>query len=252
MKKLRPLAEDAKFSEFASVRMKLSWLGNTRPDLCLEISQLAQVTHEAFKEERKTHVKRVNRVIKMAQENKYGLNIASLDKESLEVIGFSDASFAANADMSSQLGYICLLGDRKSDNVIPIFYKSYKARRVTRSVMTAETIAFSDLFDCAFTLATELKRMLPGVRIPVKLFTDNKSLFDVISKGTRTSEKRLMLDIAAAREGFSTRAISDIGLVRSDLNLADGLTKTMNQAMLLKVMKLGKLSRRAEQWIIRT
>ena len=102
----------------------------------------------------------------------------------------------------------------------------------------------------AATLSSELK-ILIGRTVPVQLFTDNKSLFDVISKGSRTSEKRTMLDIAAAREGFKEKVISDIGFVRSSRNLADGLTKAMSQAALRQVVKSGFLEVRPEQWIIR-
>ncbi len=86
--------------------------------------------------------------------------------------------------------------------------------------MGGEVIAFSDLFDRACTLVAEIGAVY-GRKIPVQLLTDYKSLFDVISKGSRTSEKRMMLDIAAVREGFRDRIISDIGFVRSSQNLAD-------------------------------
>ena len=166
-----------------------------------------------------------------------------------EFIGFSDASFANNAEFSSQPGYICLLAD-DSGSVVPIYFKSYKSRRVTRSVMAGKVIAFSDLFDVAATLSDELQAVL-GKKVPVQLFTDSKSLFDVISRGTRTSEKRMMLDIAAAREGFRDKIISDIGFVRSLKNLADGLTKQMKQTMLREVIRTGNFQVEPEQWIIR-
>eukprot|EP00171_Calliarthron_tuberculosum_P020652 IDg20652t1 len=91
------------------------------------------------------------------------------------------------------------------------------------------------MFDIAKTITTEIEVIL-NYKIAVQLFTDSKYLFDVISKRSRTSEKRLMLDIAAAREGFCNRIISDIGFVRSKANLADGLTKSMSQAALQRVV----------------
>ncbi len=90
-----------------------------------------------------------------------------------------------------------------------------------------------------------------GGRSPLILLTDSKSLFDVISNGTRTSEKRMMLEIAAAREGYRRKDISNIGFFRSSKNLADCLTKPMNQANLLSVLRSGKLSVEPDQWIIR-
>ena len=93
--------------------------------------------------------------------------------------------------------------------------------------------------------------MLGNHAIPVNLFTDSKTLFDIISKGTRISEKRLMLDISCAREGFKNHEISNIGFIRSSFKLADGLTKKMSQESLLKVLQQGQLKVEAHQWIVR-
>lgn len=73
------------------------------------------------------------------------------------------------------------------------------------------------------------------------LLTDSRSLFDVISTVFSTSEKRMILDIAAAREGFRYKLIPDIGLVRSSENAADGLTKCMHQRTLQKILMDGSL-----------
>ena len=94
--------------------------------------------------------------------------------------------------------------------------------------MSGEDIAFSDVSDYAITFADELQVILQK-HIPVHLFTDSKCLFDVIAKGSRTSEKRTMRDIAVAREAFKKNKISNIGFIRSSRNIADGLTKVMTQ-----------------------
>ena len=116
--------------------------------------------------------------------------------------------------------------------------------------MAGEVISFSDLFDVAAVLAAELEGTL-GYKVPVQLLTDSMTLFDVISKGSRSSENRMMLDIAAAREGFREKLISDIGFVRSSFNVADGLTKPMQQRSLQAVLMTGRLDVNPEQWIIR-
>ncbi len=71
-------------------------------------------------------------------------------------------------------------------NAAPIYFKSYKARRVSRSVMAAKVIAFSDAFDVGYSLTTELSNLLQR-KVSLILLTDSKSLFGVISEGTRTS-----------------------------------------------------------------
>ncbi len=92
--------------------------------------------------------------------------------------------------------------------------------------MARKVIASSDLLDVAPTLSAELALFF-GRKVPVQLLTNSKSLFDVISKRTRMSEKSTMLGIAAARESFRDKVISYIGFVHSSQNLANGLTKRM-------------------------
>lgn len=105
------------------------------------------------------------------------------------------------------------------------------------------------MFDNAIALSTDLERIISRT-VPVQLLTDSKSLFDMISKGYRTSENRKILEIAAAREGFNNKTISDIGFIRSTANIADDLTKQMEQAIIMTVVSSGKLDVVPEQWIV--
>ncbi len=157
---------------------------NTRSDCLYEISQLAQVTEERYLTEKSKLVRQLNKATKYAVDNRISLKIPKLDRDSLRVVVFADASFANNHDLSTQLGHICFLSDWFG-NSVPNDFKSYKSKRIVRSAMAGEVIAFSDLFDVPVTLATELSDVF-GRQIPVQLPTDSKSLFDVISKGSRT------------------------------------------------------------------
>lgn len=94
---------------------------------------------------------------------------------------------------------------------------------------TGEFIVFRDSFDVSTSLSDELYVILSRI-VPVQLLTDSTSLFDAISKSSRSSQKRFMLDIAAAHEGLHDKAISDIGFARSESNLTDGLKKEMAQS----------------------
>lgn len=87
----------------------------------------------------------------------------------------------------------------KQNRCLPLAYKSFKARRVTHSVMDAETIALSQAFDMGYVLRKELQCLLPKQAIPLVVLTYSQTLFHSISKGVSTSEKRLMIDVAAAR-----------------------------------------------------
>ena len=249
LRKLETLTLDATFASFRSMRMRLAWLSHTRPDCLFMISQLAQVTESIFENERSKHIRILNKAVRHAKREHNAITIKKLDVHNFRLIGFSDASFANNADLSTQLGYVLFLGD-SSNRVIPLYFKSYKARRVVNSAMAGEVISFADLFDTASAIASDLNLVLQA-DVKIQLLTDRKSLFDVISKGSRTSQKRTMIEIASAREGFRDRVISDIGFVRSQHNLADALTKPMSQANLISTISSGELEVSPDQWIIR-
>lgn len=210
---------------------------------------MAQVTTKIFDEHKKDVILQYTKAVKMANDDNVKIRIPKLDRSTLRIVGYSDASFSNNRDLSSQLGYVVFLTDR-TNTAVPIVFKSYKSKRITKSPMSSEVIAFADMFDAAVALKTEIEWIL-GQHIPVQLLTDSKCLFDIISKGTRTSEKRTMIDVAAAREGFTDKVISDIGLVRGACNIADGFTKSMTRAHLQNVMNTSILDIKCEQWIIR-
>ena len=247
--KVEHIPADSSFKLFRSMRVKRAWLSQTRPDCVYEISELSKVTEDRFEKFKREEIKRLNRAIQYAIDNRVSLKIPQLDLESLRVVGVSDSSFESNFDLSSQLRHITFLCD-KHDHAVPVHFKPYKSTRVTRSPMAGEVIAFSDILEHCITLAEELRHLF-NRKIPIQLFTDSHSLFDVIPKGSLTSAKRTIIDIAAAREVFKDHLISYIGFVRSFSNIADGVTKAMSQAALQDVLRTGKYCVRAEQWIVR-
>lgn len=76
--------------------------------------------------------------------------------DSDRIMGYSNAAFANNNDLTSQLGRIILLVD-DSDTIIPISFKSYMSRRVKRSDISAEVLAFAELFDDVYTVRSILE-----------------------------------------------------------------------------------------------
>ncbi len=93
----------------ATATLKLGWLGNSRADCAVEISRLAHVTDVIFKERHREIIKRINRVMTYAVDSHVSLKFPKLDLQTLQVVGFSDASFANNYDLTSQLGHIVFI-----------------------------------------------------------------------------------------------------------------------------------------------
>lgn len=152
----------------------------------------SQFTEQIFTGDSLKSIRRLNRIIQYALNNPVSIRFPPLDISTPHLIASSDASFANSPDHSTQIGYILfLLEDIHA--AIKLHFKSYKALIAVRSVLVVELIAFSYLFDTAHTLATKLLHLLHDSTIPTSLFTNNICLFDDISKGSKTLERRFMI-----------------------------------------------------------
>lgn len=116
---------------------------------------------------------------------------------------YSDSSFNNREEGKSQLRFLILLATKNKKCTI-IHYSSKKSQGVTRSSMAAETLAFVNAFDSASVIKHNLKRML-GVSIPMPMLTASEPLFGIITRSRCTTERRLEIDIAAAREAYVNR-----------------------------------------------
>ena len=185
-------------------------------------------------------IRHLNKATRYATYHCVSLKIHTLDQGLNHVVGFADASVANNHELSTQLGHICSLADGHS-RFVSITFRSTKYKLVVRSAMAGEVMSFSDLFDIAATLASDLGEIYSRP-IPVQQLTDSKSLFDAISKVSRTSENRTMLNIAADREGFRNEVISDIGLIAA-LRISPMVWLSQCHKLLYKLLHLRECSR---------
>ena len=81
-----------------STRATLAWVAHSRPDLCCAINRAAQVTSTSFC---KQHIQEFNKAVQYAKANKeLGLSYSHLDKDSLHLRVYADASFSSNDDLS--------------------------------------------------------------------------------------------------------------------------------------------------------
>ncbi|KAA8490721.1 hypothetical protein FVE85_4352 [Porphyridium purpureum] len=171
-----------------------------------------------------------------------GLVFVPLQGTDFCIRAFGDASYATNADKSSQMGVAVFLGTRSGDRVHPLVMNSNKTNRVTYSVLGAELLALCVAFDWAESLQVELQHLL-GADIPISLATDSQSLFSCIASKTTLDEKRLMIRLLVLREGFDQRHIDELALVPGRLNVADPLTKLMRSDIWTAIMTDGILPR---------
>jgi hypothetical protein len=103
-----------------------------------------------------------------------GLKFIKLDVDTLQLLVFTDASFANNKDLSSQIGYVIVLADAtKKANIV--HWSSVKCKRVTRSVLASELYGMAYSFDIGAAIKSTLDKTLQ-INLPLILCTDSKSL----------------------------------------------------------------------------
>lgn len=114
--------------------------------------------------------------------------------------------------------------------------------------MAAETLAFADGCDNVYPIKHDLERLI-GYSIPVIMFIDSK-LFDALTRSRYASERRLLIGIAASRVAYLDETISKVGLILSDHNPADRLTKLESNNVLKKLLLTHSIDHPVEQYII--
>ena len=82
-----------------------------------------------------------------------------LDMNSLSLLVFTDASFANNKDLSSQIGFVIVFTDR-NQSVNVLHWSSIKCKRVTRSVLASELYALAYGFDIGAVIKSTIQKIL--------------------------------------------------------------------------------------------
>ena len=72
---------------------------------------------------------------------------------------FTDASFANNRDLLSQIGFVIILTDRNQDVNI-LYWSLIKCKRVTRSILASKLYALAYSFNIAAAIKLTIQKIL--------------------------------------------------------------------------------------------
>ena len=179
-----------------------------------------------------------------------GLKFVKLDVNTLQLLVFTDASFANNKDLSSQIGYVLVLADAtKKANIV--HWSSVKCKRVTRSVLASELYGMAHGFDIGAAIKSTMDKILQ-VNLPLVLCTDSKSLYDCLVRLGTTQEKRLMIDVMCLRQAYERRQITEVKWIDGEANPADAMTKGKPCAALTRLIDTNQIDLQAVGWVERT
>ena len=228
-----------------------------QPEASFDLATAAQMTTKPTKEE----ISRLNKRITWQKENvNRGLSYVQLKMTDLKLFAFVDASFANNKDMSSQIGYVIVLGNETTNktgftirgNII--HWSSTKCKRITRSVLASEIYAMAHGVDIAIAIRSTLNVIMDRLslpHVPIVVCTDSLSLYECLVKLGTTKEKRLMIDIMAIREGYERGDITDICWIDGRDNPADAMTKAAANTSMEQLITTNKLELHVQGWVDR-
>jgi hypothetical protein len=147
-----------------------------------------------------------------------------LVKKSLCLIIFTDALFANNRDLSSQIGYVLVLvnGTRHA-NIIHWFSTKYK--RVTRSVLASELYGMAHGFNMGALVKSIINRALE-MELLLVVCTDSKLLYECLVKLGTTREKYLIINVICLCQAYKRREITEVKWIKGESNPADSMTKS--------------------------
>jgi hypothetical protein len=241
---------------------------HTRPDLSTRVTMLQSSINQATV----GTLNNANQALHEAKKHHdVTIKIQPIPIERLRFLAFSDASFASKSNPSSHTGTLIMathkdIGKNTTCSVNPISWGCKKIQRVVTSTLAAETTSLNSVLDhlswvrlCwawiqdpkvpwknpklafqnlpeTYTTATIQAQDLPESFAA----TDCKSLYDLV---TRTA----VPNCAEFRTQLTARSIKDmldegvsLRWVHSGAQLADALTKVMENAFLRETLKIGQ------------
>lgn len=228
-----------------------------QPEASFDLAAAAQTT-----DPQKEEIVRLNKRIQWQKDNvSRGLTYVQLDMDNLKLFAMVDASFANNKDMSSQMGYVIVLGNESTidsnsfqlrGNIV--HWSSIKCKRITRSVLASEIYAMTHGVDIAIAIGTTINRIMERLKlpkVPIVVCTDSFSLYECLVKLGTTKEKRLMIDIMALREAYERGELTDIRWIDGRDNPSDSMTKAGPNTAMETLINTNQLQLRVQGWVHR-
>ena len=117
-----------------------------------------------------------------------------------------------------------MLGDRRSGNAVPIYWRSGVIRKVCVSPKAAETRALLRLMDDSVHMAKQVSELL-NVKMGVRLFTDSRPLLESIGSSGQIEEKALRQSVAYLKQSLEDEEVLDYDWIQGEEIVVDVMTK---------------------------
>ena len=240
---------------------------NTRPDIS---SRLSMIQSQINKAQVQTLID-ANKVLhETKRHHSLTITIQPIQCDDFRFLAFSDASFSSPSNPDSHAGCIVLgthrdISRNVSCPVSPLSWGCKKIQKVVTSTLSAETMALSSTLDqlswlklfWAWILDSRIKwknpeetlKTLPDAistvtakvqQDPDIAAIDCKSLFDLISRTAMPNCQELRTQLQARAIKDFLQEGTNLRWVHSGAQLADSLTKVMENSFLRETLTLGR------------
>lgn len=118
------------------------------------------------------------------------------------------------------------------------------------SVLRSVIMAFADAFNMTHSMQHEVQR-LTRMNIPITMMSNMLSLFEVLTKETCTTKKRLMIGLHAVKDASKRLEVNAVAIIRSAYDITDALSKVKSRSALLRTFSSNFQSHPVGQCIIR-
>ena len=203
---------------------KISWLAeNTRPDLAIWALNLSKRGSKANIGD----LKKLNTVVKKIGIRQSKVKFSKLGrKEDLVLHAVGDASY--RCDGPSIGGRLVMLGNKYSDRVSPLFWKSKQIKHVCHSAKEAETRNVMKLVDTSVYLGEQLSALLFGDVnhvIPLQVYTDSRPFLDSVASTKQVEQRLLRNTMADLKRKLESKQVKSYSWIDTKAMTADILTK---------------------------
>lgn len=231
-----PLNEN-EISQHRAIIGKLQWASNNaRPDIAASASLLAQRISGC----KALDGLDLNKLVKKAKSTKHEIKFNPMQNDA-ELIVCSDSAFGSRADGASQMGCYAVLRDVVTLDSNVIYWCSKKPKRVARSTLAAEAMAFSECLDITHH-ARSMHLELTGSILPTSIIAGCKPSCDAARAINMARERRLRVEIACIRECLKIDGMNIIWACAEE-QLADELTKLKKVSDIASQLKTGVLKK---------
>ena len=187
---------------------------------------------------------KINKVIKYVKNDDSNILVPRFSNvKDLKLCVYTDASYDNLPYGGSQGGHIIFLSD-SYNNSCPIAWRSTKIKRVVKSTLAAETLAFVDGAEQAFLMSHLLAEIIYKKKksnLTIECRTDNKSLFQASHTLKTLSDSRLNVEMAIVRQMLEREEI-ELVWINAKEQLAVLTKKGASRLNFLKALQEGMLS----------